>query len=242
MLGVLSFKQEAWEKCGGPGGTPGPCPKPGSDKPTTPRPRRPAQSPKPTQSRRPPSTEKPIDTGSSSDISTKDPTANRPSLPSERHHNAAPTPKKFKAPPPKKERRGKFVRPKGDKSQTALGDKAEDMAEELGFRDILKEGRRGNVSVKEEGSSIDLEFDHSGKAYELKMCNTTSTEYRLKAKKKEKEDKIRYAKKNKLTPYTLIGVRDVDTGEVSFYASKKPGLTGAEVNDRDFDYLGTVKG
>ncbi len=73
------------------------------------------------------------------------------------------------------------------------------------------------------------------------MCKTTSTEYRLKAKAKEKADKQRYADKHELEPYTLVGVRDADRGEVHFYLSKEPGLVGAEVSEKHFNYLGAVK-
>ncbi len=117
------------------------------------------------------------------------------------------------------------------------------MAKKLGFRSILPEGQRahkpGEVATK--GSTIDVEYDHSGRAYEIKMCQTTSTEYRLKAKKEEKEAKLRYAKANKLEPYTMVAVYDGDAGQCHYYAAKKPGLIGAEVNERDYDFVGTVK-
>ena len=172
-----------------------------------------------------------------------DPAAHRPSKPSERHKDSAPKALEWKDPPAKKGKKGSgpIERPKGDNSQTKLGDQAEALAEKLGFRSILPEGKRSNRDVKTEGSSIDLEYDHSGRAYELKMCRTESTEYRLKAKKEEKEDKLRYAEMHKLTPHTMVGVRDGDTNEVHFYAAKEPGMIGAEVGPDKFDFVGTVK-
>jgi len=172
-----------------------------------------------------------------------DPDANRPSSPENRHKGATPEVKPYQEPPPKQGKKGggQIERPKGDASQTALGDHTEALAAELGFRNILPEGKRTAAGTEDKRGSIDLEYDHSGKAYELKMCKTTSTEYRLKAKASEKEHKQAYAEKYKLTPYTLIGVRDVDKNEVHFYGSKQPGFTGAEVSDKHFDFLGTVK-
>jgi hypothetical protein len=175
------------------------------------------------------------------DHEAADPDANRPSRPDNRHPGAAPKPLAWTAPPPKKGKKGEGMRarPKGDKSQTKTGDRAEAAARSLGFRSILG-GKRSHAAgeVKSKGSSIDTEYDHSGRAYELKMCQTTSTEYRLKAKKQEKDDKLKYARKNKLTAYTLVGVYNPDAGEIHFYAAKKPGLIGSEVNERDFDFVG----
>lgn len=179
------------------------------------------------------------------DSSEQDTAANRPSRPEERHKGASPKGQPWVPSPPKKGKTGTgpIQRPKGDASQTKLGDHTEELARSLGFRNILPAGKRNFTAaeVKKMGSSIDLEYDHSGRAYELKMCKTTSTEYRLKAKKEEKVAKLKYARKNKLKVYTLIGVRDEDSGEVFFYASRQPGLTGVEVNERDFDYLGSVR-
>ncbi len=75
----------------------------------------------------------------------------------------------------------------------------------------------------------------------MKLCNTTATEYRLKAKAKEKAGKEKYAGIHGLTPHVLVGVRDVATGEVHFYAGREPGLIGAEVSSKAYDYIGSVK-
>lgn len=179
-----------------------------------------------------------------------DPAANRPSKPEERHANEDGTPKRPSAlpwfPPPAKQGKkgeGMKARPKGDASQTKIGDLGEELATRIGFRSILPEGQRSHKAGEneEKGSTIDLEYDHSGMAYELKLCNSTATEYRLKAKKEEKDGKLKFASIHGLTACTLVGVRDVDTGEVHFYAAKESGLIGAEVSEKTFDYIGTVK-
>lgn len=174
-----------------------------------------------------------------------DPSRNRPSLPEERVEGATPKVLPWREPPPKKGKKGEGMkeRPKGDQSQTKIGDLGEDLSSALGFRDILPEGKRSFTAaeVAEKGSSIDLEYDHSGKLYELKLCNTTATEYRLKAKKEEKDAKMKYAESVGGTAYTMVAVRDADTNEIHFYGSKQPGLTGAEVSEKNFDYFGSVK-
>lgn len=173
------------------------------------------------------------------------PAGSRVSDPNKRHKGNAPKALPFKPPPPKKGKKGEGMgkRPVGDASQTKQGDLAEAASTKLGFRNILPEGKRTFTAkeVAEIGSSVDLEYDHSGKLYELKMCKTTSTEYRLKAKAEEKVAKQKFADTVKAQVHTLIGVHDVDKGEIHFYASKEPGLTGAEVSDKHFDYLGKAR-
>lgn len=170
--------------------------------------------------------------------------ANRPSAAPDRHAGAAPKAVAWQDPPPKKGVKGggPAVRPTGDDAQGKQGDIAEERAQRLGFRNILPLGQRHFSPAQKAavGSSIDLELDHSGRLYELKMCKTTSTEYRLKAKAEEKDAKLRFAKNVQGDPYTMVGVHDVDKGEVHFYAAKKPGLIGSEVNPKDYDYLGAV--
>lgn len=174
-----------------------------------------------------------------------DPAAGRPSKPEERHEGAAPQAKPWQPPPPKKGKKGEGMpaRPKGDASQTVIGDLGEELAKQIGFRSILPPGQRSHKpgEVAEKGSTIDLEYDHSGRAYELKLCNDTATEYRLKAKASEKEAKLKFAELNKLEPYTMVGVREVGAGVVHFYAAKAPGMIGAEVSEKAFDYVGSAK-
>lgn len=170
-----------------------------------------------------------------------------PSKPEARNKDAKPIALPWKDPPPpkgkNKDKGSNAERPKGEESQTKTGDLAELVATKLGFRSILPEGQRSHKAGENEtkGSTIDLEYDHSGKAYELKMCNVESTEYRLKAKAKEKEQKEKFAEQHELKAHVMIAVRDKEKGEIHFYAGKEPGLTGATVSPKSFDYVGTVK-
>lgn len=215
------------------------------------RPCSPAGGAKPTSKDRP-STEPSVSPTSSTaktDDASPDPAKGRPSRADERHVNedgSAPLPpaKAWQAPPPKTGKKGEGMkaRPKGDESQTKIGDLGEGLATQIGFRSILPEGQRSHKAGEneEKGSTIDLEFDHSGRGYELKLCNSTATEYRLKAKSKEKAQKEKYAALNDLTAHVLVGVRDVETGEIHFYAGKQPGLIGSEVSEKHYDYIGSV--
>jgi hypothetical protein len=186
--------------------------------------------------------------GDSTPAGKKPRVLNRPTMPHERVPGAAPKAKKWVDPPPKTGKKGlvkaggKIERGKGAESQTALGNLTETVSKQLGFRNILPKGKRSFTAeeVKKKGSSIDVEYDHSGRLYELKMCNTTSTEYRLKAKKEEKDDKERYAKSVQAEAWTMVGVRDKGARTIHFYAAKKPGLIGAEVSSKNFDFIGKV--
>jgi hypothetical protein len=175
-----------------------------------------------------------------------DPAANRPSLPGERHPDKTLPRLPWRAPPEPKGRAGggPAVRGVGLQSQTVLGDKIEAISESLGLRNILPEGKRNFSAreVAEKGSSIDREFDHSGKLCEIKMCRTTATEYRLKAKAEEKEAKLKFAQHSQGEVVTVVPVWDVDTNEVHFYWHD--GLTGSDVRGGEkagWSYMGTVK-
>lgn len=173
-----------------------------------------------------------------------DPAANRPSKPKERHKDAKPVVLPWVDPPAKRPRpAGVKLRPTGDDSQTAVGNLTEGLASQLGFRNVLPPGKRNFTAkqVEEMGSSIDVEYDHSGRLYEIKMCATTSTEYRLKAKKEEKDEKVRYAEGVNCQAWTMVAVMDKEAGTVHFYAAKEQGLTGAEVSKDKFDFVGRVK-
>jgi SPP1 gp7 family putative phage head morphogenesis protein len=195
-------------------------------------------------------TPKPAQSSTPQTTSVEDTAKNRPTRPDERHNDEEGNPIRppaleWKDPPPKKGKKGggKPERKTGDESQTAVGDAGEALATQIGFRNILPEGQRSHKpgEVKEKGSTIDTEFNHSGRAYEIKLCNDTATEYRLKAKKEEKDAKEEYARQNNLTAHVMVAVRETETGTVHFYAGKEPGLIGAEVSSKKYDYVGSVK-
>ncbi len=180
-----------------------------------------------------------------------DPFANRPTKPEERDPNAKLPVLPWKPPPPPlalSKGKGKVVRPKGEFSNTTRGDKLEAIGEKLNLRTILpktKSGegtRRANVNVKKEGSSIDREFDHSGKFCEIKACWTTATEYKAKAKKEEFEGKDLFAKIHKGDPVTTVVVVDEEKKEAHFYWHE--GLTFKKVptgsDSRGWNFMGTV--
>ncbi len=172
---------------------------------------------------------------------TEDPFANRPTKPEERDPNAKLPVLPWKPPPPPlalNKGKGKVVRPKGELSNTKRGDKIEGLADKLSLRNILPQGKRSNVNVATEGSSIDREFDHSGKLCEIKACWTTATEYKPKPKKEEFEGKARFAEIHKGDPVTTVVVVDEKTKKAYFYwheglTSKKLPI-GSESNGWNF--------
>jgi len=114
----------------------------------------------------------------------------------------------------------------GADSQTKLGDHAEELTAKLNLRSILPPGQRhGGVGfLKKHGmSTLDREYDHSGYAFEVKVCRVTATEYRAKPKPDEIAGKLKYSKKHKLKPMTMIAVYDAENGEMYCYVH--PGIT-----------------
>ena len=149
-----------------------------------------------------------------------DPFANRPTKPEERDPKAKLPVLPWQPPPPPLalfKGKGKVVRPKGELSNTKRGDKLEALGEKLNLRNILPEGKRSNVNVAVEGSSIDREFDHSGKLCEIKACWTTAADYRAKPKKDEFEGKDKFAKIHKGDPVTTVVVLDEEKKKAYFY-------------------------
>lgn len=168
--------------------------------------------------------------------SREDPAKGRPSRPEERHPDAKPPALPFNAPPPPS---GQGGRKAGGfaatgETNTAFGDRAEAIIEELGLRSILPEGHRQNP--------LDREWDHSGMAFEVKAVSTKATEYKAKPKASEMEEKRAYAKKHKLKPGMLIAVLDDDKMEVHAYW--REGIGAFALNPKtaheQWNYMGTV--
>lgn len=154
------------------------------------------------------------------------PAANRPSKPNERCKDCEPPMLPFQPPPLPQGKKGggKPERGVGERSQTMLGDKIEELSAQLGLRSILPEGQRSHRpgEVAEKGSTIDREWDSSGWAFEVKMCRTSATEYKAKPKKEELEGKAKFAEIHKLKPAMMIAVMDEEARTVQFYW--RPGL------------------
>lgn len=102
-------------------------------------------------------------------------------------------------------------------TNTSFGDMVEALTSQLGMRSILPEGKRSNQKVETEGSSIDVEYDHSGYAFEIKAVCVEAQEYKAGPKKDEIEGKFRYAKMHDLKPSIMVVVVDVWKGEGHAY-------------------------
>lgn len=172
-----------------------------------------------------------------------DPAANRPTRPDERHDAQPPKLELRRPPPPKGTGSGKaggFTATGA--TNTAIGDSVESASEQLGFRSILPEGRRGGKSIEQEGSTLDREWDHSGYAFEMKACTTGAKEYKAKPKKAEADGKRKYAEKHQLKPATCIAVVDTDAGEVHYYWREGIGAYKlTPENAHNWNYAGSAK-
>jgi len=164
----------------------------------------------------------------------RDPAANRPTKPHERH-DVTPPSKPMRAPPPPqgtgKGKAGGFTAT--GHTNTSLGDLAEKAVEKLGLRSILPEGQRQNP--------LDAEYDHSGIAFEIKAVTTAAKEYKAKPKAAEMESKRAYAEKHGLKPATMIAVVDTEKNKVHAYWREGIGAFSLTSTNLDkWNYAGTV--
>lgn len=177
------------------------------------------------------------DAASSADGGKEDPAAGRPSKPGERRKDVTPPVKEMVMPPPPRGKAG------GNKAggltatgetNTRMGDMAEAALMKLGLRSILPPGKRQNP--------LDVEYDHSGWAFEIKACSINATEYKAKPKAAEMEDKRAYAAEHKLKPAMMIAVVDHEKGEIHAYWRPGIGAWGLTEGNKDqWNYAGTVK-
>jgi hypothetical protein len=189
-------------------------------------------------------------TGGGGGVSAQDPAANRPTRPEERKDVSPPSlPEKYRPPSPL----GQSRAPKNAQGRpvtgytasgltnTAFGDMVEAFTEQLGFRSILPAGRRSNKSVAEEGSSIDVEYDHSGYAMEVKAVCVEATEYKAKPKKEEMEGKRAFAERHRLKPAMMLIVTDVNNGEAHAYWREGIGAYALNPNNLEaWNYAGKI--
>lgn len=159
-----------------------------------------------------------------------------PSKKSERK-NVKPPKKDFVAPPPPQGTGGKqkYGFAANGETNTKVGDGAEAALKGLGLRSILPPGQRQNP--------LDVEYDHSGYAFEVKACTTNAKEYKAKPKKAEVASKNAYAKKHGLKPATMIAVVDSKAGQIHAYWREGIGAYRLDPNDggKNWNFMGTVK-
>lgn len=126
-------------------------------------------------------------------------------------------------------------------TNTSFGDMVESFTKQLGFRSILPEGRRSNRDVATEGSSIDVEYDHSGWAMEIKAVCVEASEYKAKPKKDEMEGKRKFAEMHQLKPAMMIIVTDVMNGKAWAYWRPNIGAFALNPNNlTDWNYAGEI--
>jgi len=173
--------------------------------------------------------------GGSASAEAADVARGRPTIPSERIDHEPPKQKMVAPPQPS----GKPGRAAGGftatgQTNTELGDMAEKVAEQYGLRRIIPEGERRNP--------LDLEWDHSGMAFELKAVTTASTEYKVRMKAKEAASKRAYAKRNKLKAGVMIMVMDTKARRAYTYWRNGIGQYRlSKGNLSEWNYMGSVK-
>lgn len=170
-----------------------------------------------------------------------DSTADRPTKPSER--KPAEVPKKaYQPPPPPKGKAGQGKAggfSSTGKTNTLVGDEIEELLAGTGFRSITPVVNGKKIRQ----NPLDVEWDHSGYAFEVKTCTTAAQEYKAKPKAREVEEKKAYAEKHDLKPGIIIAVADYDAGETHFYWRLGVGAfaLNPSTGDKHWNYFGTVK-
>ena len=118
------------------------------------------------------------------------------------------------------------------KANTLVGDLGESLlVKKLGMVSLLPPGHRQNP--------LDVKYDHTNEAYEVKTVTTESTEYKAKMKAHEVKEKIAYARKNGLKPGVIIMVMDAKKGMA--YAYKRPGIGNYRLGSKSWTFMGKVK-
>ena len=95
------------------------------------------------------------------------------------------------------------------RTNTDIGDLGEAVARKFNLRSLLPPGKRQNP--------LDVEYDDSGWAFEIKTVTTASTEYKIKMKSHEQASKLAYAKQHGFKPGSIIIVMDVKANRAFVY-------------------------
>lgn len=118
-------------------------------------------------------------------------------------------------------------------TNTEIGDLGEVALTQLNMQSILPEGHRQNP--------LDVKYDGTNNAYEVKTVTTASSEYKVKMKGHELREKQQYAKKNGYKPGIIMLVLDVEKG--TGYAYRRQGLGNfrlSTTNKGDWEYMGSI--
>ncbi len=117
-------------------------------------------------------------------------------------------------------------------TNTQLGDMGEMLlVKRLGMKSLIPKGQRQNP--------LDLKWDDSQYAYELKAVTTNAKEYKIKMKAKEVASKLRYAKEHGYIPGMMMLVIDRESGVARAY--RKEGIGNFRLTDEtSWTFMGRV--
>ncbi len=117
-------------------------------------------------------------------------------------------------------------------TNTKIGDLGETLlVKQLGMESLIPKGQRQNP--------LDMRWDGSKQAYEVKTITTDAKEFKIKMKAAEVESKLAYAKANGYKPGMIMLVIDRKTN--TGYAYKRDGIGSYRLNDKDWQFMGRLK-
>jgi hypothetical protein len=117
-------------------------------------------------------------------------------------------------------------------TNTSVGDLGEKLlVENMGMISLLPPGQRQNP--------LDMKYDGTKYAYEVKTVTTDAKEYKIKMKAAEVKSKVAYARRNKLEPGMIMLIMDRKSNRA--YAYKRSGIGSYRLTEKDWHFMGMVR-
>jgi hypothetical protein len=117
-------------------------------------------------------------------------------------------------------------------TNTSVGDLGESiLCHHAGMHSLLPPGHRQNP--------LDMKYDGTKYAYEVKTVTSDAREYKIKMKAHEVQEKLAYAKKNRLHPGMIMLILDRHSNTA--YAYKRDGIGSYRLTKETWDFMGKVK-
>jgi hypothetical protein len=120
------------------------------------------------------------------------------------------------------------------RTNTAMGDLGERVAQRFNMQSLLPPGKRQNP--------LDVRYDHTSYAFEVKLVTTQADEYKIKMKASEVAEKEAYARKHGYTPGVIMVVMDTAAQRAQVYWRLGVGNYRLSATSTDWNYMGAVSG
>jgi hypothetical protein len=116
-------------------------------------------------------------------------------------------------------------------TNTFVGDLGESLLlKQMDMQSLLPPGKRQNP--------LDMKYDGTKYAYEVKTVTTDALEYKIKMKAAEVKSKLSYARRNGFIPGMIMLVMDRKSGTA--YAYRRSGIGNYRLTSKDWIFMGQV--